>query len=108
MPFWLHCVVAVCIIVIFLYKFIKEKKVYQLLFVLWAPLTLLTYLSQDKTFQMALGIIQIVLFLAIIYLLFKRKRPKLNFKGENIFDKLEEMDKQSSEQEDKNDKGSDL
>ena len=66
-----HIILAVLGTAWFLYSFIRERKVYQLLFVVWIPLTLLTYVSKNKTFLTVLGIVQLLFFILVIYFLFR-------------------------------------
>ena len=66
-----HIILAVLGTAWFLYSFIRERKVYQLLFVFWIPLTLLTYVSKNKTFLTVLGIVQLLFFILVIYFLFR-------------------------------------
>ncbi len=66
-----------CVVVIgafFLFQFIKTKKVAQLLIAIWAPITLLSYVSSDKTYTYILGGVEFLLFIAVIFFLFKGSR----------------------------------
>ena len=73
MPTWLHITLAIIFTVYFLYKFIKERFIYELLFVIWVPSTLLTYVTHDVTFIRWLGYYQIVLFFLVIFFMFKKR-----------------------------------
>ncbi len=79
MNFWVHLILAVITTAFFLFSFIREKKAYQFVFVLWVPFTLLTHLSDNSVFLYVIGGIQLVFFLLVVYLLFRnpnRKRAK--------------------------------
>lgn len=71
-----HIILAVLGTAWFLYCFIKERKIYQLLFVVWIPLTLLTYVSKNRTFLTVLGIVQLLFFILVIYFLFRNPNRK--------------------------------
>ena len=71
-----HIILAVLGTAWFLYTFIKERKIYQILFVVWIPLTLLTYVSKNKIFLIVLGIVQLLLFVLVIYFLFRNPNRK--------------------------------
>lgn len=73
MSFWIHAALVTVFTVYFLYRFIKDKYIYELLFVLWIPSTLLTYVSDDPVFLRYLGIAQIVLFILVIYFMFRKR-----------------------------------
>lgn len=74
--FWIHLVLVVLATAFFLYSFIKEKKIYQLLFVIWIPLTLLTYVSTNKVFLILLGVVQLIFFFLVIFFLFRNPNKK--------------------------------
>lgn len=73
MPLWVHIPLVILITAYFLFRFIKDKQIYELLFVIWAPITLLTYVSTDPVFVKVVGIIQVVLFILVIFFMFKRR-----------------------------------
>lgn len=54
--FWIHLALVVIGIAYFLYSYIKERNLYQLLFVIWIPLTMLTYVSKNRVYLTILGI----------------------------------------------------
>lgn len=73
MPMWLHIVLATIFTGYFLYRFIKDRYVYELLFVIWIPSTLLPYVVNDPTIIRVIGIAQIVLFILVIYFMFRKR-----------------------------------
>ena len=74
--FWLHLALAFLGTAYFLYSYLKEKKIYQLLFVIWIPLTLLTYVCKKQWQVLLLGGIQLVFFILVIYFLFRNPGKK--------------------------------
>lgn len=83
-----HIILAVLGTAWFLYSFIKERKIYQLLFVIWIPLTLLTYVSTNRIFLTVLGIVQLLFFILVIYFLFRNP----NREKDDCQQMLEELD----------------
>ena len=74
--FWIHLALAILGTAYFLYSYLKEKKIYQLLFVIWIPLTLLTYVCKKQWQILLLGGIQLVFFILVIYFLFRNPGKK--------------------------------
>lgn len=74
--FWIHLALAILGTAYFLYSYLKEKKIYQLLFVIWIPLTLLTYVCKKQWQVLLLGGIQLVFFILVIYFLFRNPGKK--------------------------------
>ena len=72
----IHVIFVVAFGAWFLYSYIKERKIYQLLFVIWLPATLLTYLSRNKVYLWVLGIVQLIFFFLVIYFLFRNPNRK--------------------------------
>ncbi|MEG0691773.1 MAG: hypothetical protein RR444_01695 [Oscillospiraceae bacterium] len=73
MPMWLHLVLAGMITLYFLFRYIKDKQIYELLFVIWVPSTLLQYVTTNPTFIRCLGIFQMIMFILVIYFMFKKR-----------------------------------
>ncbi|MFZ2538479.1 MAG: hypothetical protein WAX04_06215 [Oscillospiraceae bacterium] len=73
MPMWLHVLLAIIITVYFLFRFIKEKQIYELLFVFWVPSTLLQYISTNATFTRVVGIFQVIMFILVVYFMFRKR-----------------------------------
>lgn len=100
MNFWVHLVIAVLLTVYFLFRFIKDRHIYQILFVLWVPATLLTYvpaIAESNVFRLILGGYQLVMFILVIFFMFRRNpkqaaamraavkaEMKAEFKGEPV------------------------
>ena len=88
---YIHFALAIVAFIFFLWQFIKERKLYEFLFLIWIPATLLIYLDFFKADRprLILCVVQVILFIAVIYLLFRRNgTPQQN---------LEEMDLLSEE-----------
>ncbi len=80
MNFWVHVVLAVLLTVLFLLQFVRQKQIYQLLFVIWVPSTLLVYIPAiggNETWRMVLGGFQLLLFVLVIFFMFRRDPKKL-------------------------------
>ena len=78
MNFTVHLVLAVLLTACFLFRFIKDRHIYQLPFVLWVPSTLLTYLpliAENRTLRLVLGGFQLVMFVLVVFFMFRRN-PK--------------------------------
>lgn len=73
MPPWLHIILVILITAYFLFRFLKEKQIYEFLFILWVPSTLLQYVTSDPTLLRIIGIFQIIMFILVIYFMFKRR-----------------------------------
>ncbi len=74
--FWLHLALAILGTLYFLYSFLKEKKVYQILFVIWIPITLLTYVCKRQWQILILGGIQLIFFVLVLFFLFRNPAKK--------------------------------
>lgn len=73
MPVWLHIILSVLLIAYFVYNYIKNKYFYFVLFVVWIASTLLKYPFQNnRTLLLALGIFQVIMFILVVFFMFKR------------------------------------
>ncbi len=82
----IHIILAIFLSIYFIYDYMKEKSIYKILLVIWIPLTLLRYLSENKTFLTILGIIQIIMFLLVLFFMFKPSKNIKNYKSKNSSD----------------------
>lgn len=73
MPSWLHILIIVLFTVYFIFKYVKDRYLYELIFIVWAPSTLLTYLITNRIALLVLGILQVICFVVIIFLMFKKR-----------------------------------
>lgn len=73
MPLWVHIALVIVLTAYFIYRFIKDRHIYELLFVIWIPSTLLQYVSSNPTYIRVLGIAQILLFLLVVFFMFRRR-----------------------------------
>lgn len=74
MPEWLHIALVCAITAIFLFNFIKRKQKHALIFVIWAPSTLLQYVISDESILRVIGFAQIALFIFAVFFMFKRQK----------------------------------
>lgn len=83
----IHAVIAAVGTIWFLLSYLKTRLPYQLLFVIWFPITLLVYLSSNIVYITVLGIIQLLLFIGVIYFLFRRQKTTM----QEMQEQLEEL-----------------
>ena len=62
-PFAMHITLAVISVIFFTYRFMVQKKPFQLIFAIAVPLSLLLWVSNNKTLFYSLGAIELVLIL---------------------------------------------
>lgn len=63
-PSWMLIGIAILSVIFFAYRFAVQKKPFQLIFAIAAPISLLLLLSKNKTVFYAVGIIEFILILA--------------------------------------------
>ncbi|WP_028516936.1 hypothetical protein [Ruminococcus flavefaciens] len=66
-PFKLHISLAVISLIFFSYRFAVQKKPYQLVFAVAAPISLLLWISNNRTLFYTVGAIELILFLIAIF-----------------------------------------
>lgn len=71
---WAHLIIAVLLTGYFLYRFVRDRETYQLLFVIWIPSTLLTYLSSNTIFHYILIAFQLIMFILVLYFMFRKPK----------------------------------
>ncbi len=81
-PIIIHVAVVLIITAFFVISYIRQRYLYQLLFAIWAPTTLLRYLSNNRIYLIVLGIVQVFMFILVIVSLF-RSRNELDGKDES-------------------------
>lgn len=77
MSFWVHVLVVIVLTAYFIFRFIKDRQVYEALFLIWIPSTLLQYVFKSDIMIKGLGIFQIIMFILVIYFLFKRRKQNI-------------------------------
>ncbi len=92
---WIHAAIAAAGTIFFLLSYLKHKQIYQLLFVIWFPITLLNYVSSNKVYVYILGAVQFLLFLAVLFFLFRRQGGSMK----NTLEQLDAIGKESPEVE---------
>lgn len=96
MPIWLHIILAVLITGYFIFRFIKDRYTYEMLFIIWVPSTLLTYAINDPMLIRCLGIFQVIMFILVVFFMFRRRgdhrQKTLSMITEMMADKLPDDD----------------
>ncbi len=62
------------ILIFFLYKFIRERKIFQLMFVFWSVTVIVSNFTTNNTVLIVIGVIQIILMISILFLLSKARK----------------------------------
>ncbi len=76
MTFPIYASITAVLTVFFVISYIKQKKLFQLAFAIWIPSTLLQYLSNNRTYFNILSVVEIVLFIGVIFLLLKERKKE--------------------------------
>ncbi|SHM52976.1 hypothetical protein [Ruminococcus flavefaciens] len=66
-PFQLHLALAVISVIFFSYRFAVQKKPFQLIFAIAVPLSLLLWVSNNKTLFYTVGIIELILIVTALF-----------------------------------------
>lgn len=66
-PFQLHLALAVISVIFFSYRFAVQKKPFQLIFAIAVPLSLLLWVSNNKTLFYTVGIIELILIITALF-----------------------------------------
>ena len=74
-PFSLHLGLAIISLVFFGFRFVSQKKPFQIIFAIAVPLSLLIWLSESKTLFYGLGLVELILILLAIVMSIA-SRPK--------------------------------
>ena len=74
LPIIIHIAAVVVITALFIIGYIRQRYLYQLLFAIWAPTTLLRYLSNNKIYLIVLGVVQLLMFFLVIFALFRGRK----------------------------------
>ncbi|MDK2802400.1 MAG: hypothetical protein KFW09_03385 [Oscillospiraceae bacterium] len=97
--FYLHMILIVVAMIFFLFEYKKEKKIYQLILLIWIPFSGLRYISDNRIFLIGVGIFQFILFGLMLFFLFKEKKSALDKSSENKQADLSEIEKEEKEKE---------
>ncbi len=95
--FYLHMILIVVAMIFFLFEYKKERKIYQLILLIWIPFSGLRYISDNRIFLIAVGVLQFILFGLMLFFLFKQKKSKSDKSSENNPVILSEVEKQEDE-----------
>ena len=74
LPIIIHIAAVVVITALFIIGYIRQRYLYQLLFAIWVPTTLLRYLSNNKIYLIVLGVVQLLMFFLVIFALFRGRK----------------------------------
>lgn len=77
MNIWVHLGLAVLLTAYFAFRFWRDRQLYQLLFVIWVPSTLLAYVSTNAAFRVVLAAFQIIMFLLVLFFMFRKPKTPL-------------------------------
>jgi bacteriorhodopsin len=66
-PFEMHIALAVISVIFFSYRFAVQKKPFQLIFAIAVPLSLLLWISNNKTLFYTVGIVELILILIAFF-----------------------------------------
>ena len=77
-PFPMHIAIVIISVIFFGFRFAVQKKPYQLIFAIAVPISLLLWVSNDKTLYYTVGIIELILILLAIVssFIFKPKKAE--------------------------------
>lgn len=79
MNFWVHLAIAAVLTAYFVFRYVRDRQVYQLLFVFWVPSTLLSYLpitdpEAFRIFRILLAVFQVIMFVLVLVFMFLPKK----------------------------------
>lgn len=74
-PFNMHIIFSAIALVFFIYRFITQKKPFQLILAIAIPLSLTVWISESRSWFYALGLIELILLVIafVSSLIFKKK-----------------------------------
>lgn len=79
MNFWVHLAIAAVLTAYFVFRYVRDRQVYQLLFIFWVPSTLLSYLpitdpEAFRIFRILLSVFQVIMFVLVLVFMFLPKK----------------------------------
>lgn len=76
-PFNMHLIFSALALVFFIYRFITQKKPFQLILAIAIPLSMTIWISENRTWFYTLGLIELILLVIafVTSLIFKDKTP---------------------------------
>lgn len=75
-PFSMHLVFAIISLVFFVYRFVTDKRPYQLLLAIAIPFSLTIWISENRTLFYAIGLIELVLLIAALVTAIAIRKPE--------------------------------
>lgn len=109
-PLKYHAIFSVLALVFFMWRFVREKRPYQLIMAVAIPLSLVIWVSESRTLFYAVGAIEVVLIIAALVtaIIFKPQEEaaasektdenESDETAEETSDNAEETDEESSEE----------
>ena len=89
MTFPIYASIVAVLTVFFAISYIKQKKLFQLAFAIWIPSTLLQFLSNNRTYFNILSVVEILLFVGVIFLLWKERKKEKAAAAEQQADEVD-------------------
>lgn len=89
MTFPIYATIAAVLTVFFLLSYLKQKRPFQLAFAIWVPSTLLQYISNNRMFYNILSVVEILMFLGVLFLLYQDQKKQKEIQKQNEEGKTE-------------------
>lgn len=106
-PFPMHIAIVIISVIFFGFRFAVQKKPYQLIFAIAVPISLLLWVSNNKTLYYTVGIIELILILLAVISTFVFKPKKAETVTAAAEEKAEEADSDKADEEKAEEAGSD-
>lgn len=98
-PFPMHIAIVIISVIFFGFRFAVQKKPYQLIFAIAVPISLLLWVSNNKTLYYTVGIIELILILLAVISTFVFKPKKAEAVTAAAEEKAEEADSDKADEE---------
>lgn len=98
-PFPMHITIVIISVIFFGFRFAVQKKPYQLIFAIATPISLLLWVSNNKTLYYTVGIIELILILLAVISTFVFKPKKAEAAAAAAEAKTEEADSDKADEE---------
>ena len=98
-PFPMHIAIVIISVIFFGFRFAVQKKPYQLIFAIAVPISLLLWVSNNKTLYYTVGIIELILILLAVISTFVFKPKKAEAVTAAAEEKAEEAGSDKADEE---------
>lgn len=98
-PFPMHIAIVIISVIFFGFRFAVQKKPYQLIFAIAVPISLLLWVSNNKTLYYTVGIIELILILLAVISTFVFKPKKAEAVAAAAEEKAEEAGSDKADEE---------